>query len=143
MAYIVVVSATLFAAFILCCLINQISRDSQASGMDSSKRSILVTGCSDGGIGAALALELHRSGKWRVLATARDLNKMQSLSAAGIETLALDVVSEDSLQDAVRQVSKLLDGKLDGLLLNAGGGLSVRYPSTKFEYGILTLVCNL
>lgn len=93
--------------------------------MAPTKRSVLVTGCSDGGLGAAIALEMHRSGHWRVLASARNLKKMGTLASAGIETLALDVLSEDSLRAAVGHVSELVGGALDGLLLNAGGGLSV------------------
>ena len=95
------------------------------------KRSVLITGCSDGGLGAALALEMHRSGRWRVLASARNVKKMQPLIDAGIETLALDVLSEESLQSAFTHISDLLDGKLDGLMLNAGGGLSVGRPIHK------------
>lgn len=96
--------------------------------MAPPKRSVLITGCSDGGLGAALALEMHRSGQWRVLGSARNVKKMQSLIEAGIETLTLDVLSEDSLQSAFTHISDLLGGKLDGLMLNAGGGLSVRMP---------------
>ncbi|ETN44666.1 uncharacterized protein HMPREF1541_10336 [Cyphellophora europaea CBS 101466] len=89
------------------------------------KRSILITGCSDGGLGAALAHEMHRTGHWRVLASARSLKKMATLAAAGIETMTLDVLSEDSLEAGVAYVSELLGGSLDALLLNAGGGLSM------------------
>lgn len=88
------------------------------------KRTILVTGCSDGGLGAALALELHRTG-WRVFASARNPAKMSTLNAAGIETLALDVQSTPSLAACVAEVSKLTGGSLDGLINNAGGGLSM------------------
>lgn len=93
--------------------------------MAPAKRSILITGCSDGGLGAAIALEMHRSGRWRVLASARNVKKMQALESAGIETLSLDVLSEESLQASVTHISELLGGSLDGLFLNAGGGLSV------------------
>ena len=106
------------------------------------KRSMLITGCSDGGLGAAIALELHRSGRWRVLASARNTKKMQSLASAGIETLTLDVLSEESIQATVTHVSELLGGSLDGLLLNAGGGLSVwppfpSLPLSPFPFPIL------
>ncbi|CAL5870366.1 uncharacterized protein PFLUO_LOCUS4602 [Penicillium psychrofluorescens] len=84
-------------------------------------RTVLITGCSDGGMGAALAKEFHRQGD-RVFATARTLSKMASLKAAGIETLALDVVSEDSIQACLNQVSSLTGGSLDILVNNAGRG---------------------
>jgi 1-acylglycerone phosphate reductase len=88
------------------------------------KRTILVTGCSDGGLGAALALELNRTG-WRVFATARNPAKMTQMDAAGIEKLTLDVQSPESLAACVAEVSKMTDGSLDGLINNAGGGLSM------------------
>lgn len=96
--------------------------------MAPPKRSVLITGCSDGGLGAAIALAMHHSGRWRVLASARNVKKMASLSAAGIETLTLDVLSEESLQAAIKHITELLGGSLDGLLLNAGGGYSVCLP---------------
>jgi NAD(P)-dependent dehydrogenase (short-subunit alcohol dehydrogenase family) len=91
----------------------------------SSKRSILITGCSEGGLGAALAQAFQDTGRWRVLASARNLKSMDHLAASGIETLELDVLSEMSIKSAVEKVSALTDGKLDALLLNAGGGLAV------------------
>jgi threonine dehydrogenase-like Zn-dependent dehydrogenase len=93
----------------------------------ASKRSILITGCSEGGLGAALAQAFHDTGRWRVLASARNPKTMEHLAAGGIETLVLDVLSEESIKAAVEQVSTLTKGKLDALLLNAGGGLAVSY----------------
>ncbi|KAH8800428.1 1-acylglycerone phosphate reductase [Xylogone sp. PMI_703] len=77
-------------------------------------RAVLITGCSDGGMGAALAMEFHRQGD-RVFATARNPLKMASLKAAGIETLSLDVVSEDSIQACINQIRSLTGGSLDVL----------------------------
>ena len=82
--------------------------------MTTPKRTVLVTGCSDGGTGAALAQEFHRAGL-HVYATARDPSKMQSLTALGIETLPLDVQSESSIQDCVTKIPSL-----DILVNNAG-----------------------
>ncbi|KAF2723354.1 IBR finger domain protein [Polychaeton citri CBS 116435] len=82
--------------------------------MADSKRSVLITGCSDGGMGAALAIEFHKAGL-HVYATARDSSKMKTLAALGIETLLLDIQSESSIQDCVRKVSRL-----DILINNAG-----------------------
>src|ERR1700744_3574332 len=86
-------------------------------------RTVLITGCSDGGLGAALAMAFHKRGD-RVIATARDPAKMTSLAAQGIETLALDVVSEASIKSAVAHVSAKTGGALDVLVNNAGRGYS-------------------
>lgn len=87
-------------------------------------RTVLITGCSDGGLGAALALAFQKNGD-RVLATARNLSKMAHLKSLGVETLALDVLSEESLQAALKEVSALTNGSLDVLVNNAGAGYSM------------------
>ena len=84
--------------------------------MSTTKRTVLLTGCSDGGMGASLALAFHEAGL-KVFATARNPSKMASLKAAGIETLALDVQSEDSIKACLSQVPSL-----DILVNNAGAG---------------------
>ncbi|KAI1299113.1 hypothetical protein F5Y03DRAFT_386376 [Xylaria venustula] len=71
------------------------------------QKTVLITGCSDGGIGAALAAEFQLRGL-RVFATARDPSKMASLAALGIETLALDVTSDSSIEQAVATVQEKL-----------------------------------
>lgn len=87
--------------------------------MTGLKRTVLITGCSDGGLGAALALALHEAGL-HVYATARNVSKMATLSAAGIQTLVLDVNSDASISACVRQINSL-----DILVNNAGGGYSM------------------
>ncbi|KIW23264.1 uncharacterized protein PV07_11475 [Cladophialophora immunda] len=86
-------------------------------------RTVLITGCSDGGLGAALAIAFHKNGD-RVIATARNPAKMASLKAMGIDTLQLDVLSEDSVKAAVQATSQLTDNSLDVLVNNAGKGYS-------------------
>lgn len=81
------------------------------------QRTILITGCSTG-IGAALAAELHRRGH-RVFATARRLEALAPLAAAGIDTHALDVNDDDSIA-AVMSHLKNTAGQLDILINNAG-----------------------
>lgn len=85
------------------------------------KRSVLITGCSEGGLGFALAQEFHRKGL-RVFATARNLAKVQHLRDAGLEIIQVDVVDQTSVRGAVAAVSKLTGGTLDILVNNAGGG---------------------
>ncbi|KAK5454277.1 NADPH-dependent 1-acyl dihydroxyacetone phosphate reductase [Exophiala xenobiotica] len=87
-------------------------------------RTILITGCSDGGLGAALAIQFHQHGD-RVLATARNPAKMESLKKLGIETLTLDVLSDESIRACVKEASALTGGSLDMLINNAGAGYSM------------------
>ncbi|KAH7123209.1 hypothetical protein B0J13DRAFT_566238 [Dactylonectria estremocensis] len=87
----------------------------------AEKRTILVTGCSDGSLGSALALALHHVG-WRVFASARNLSKLTAAKDAGIECVQMDVGSDESISAAVEQVKQLTGGSLDGLVNNAGGG---------------------
>ena len=81
----------------------------------NSKRTVLITGCSDGGLGAALAIAFHEAGL-HVYATARNPSKMTHVESLGIETLTLDVQSDVSIAACV---SELTD--LDILVNNAGG----------------------
>ena len=85
----------------------------------SQQKTVLITGCSAGGLGAALAVAYHAAGH-RVFATARNPSKMSSLKAMGIETLTLDVMSEESISACVLEVGKLTGGTLNVLLNNAG-----------------------
>nr|POF19902.1 nadph-dependent 1-acyldihydroxyacetone phosphate reductase [Quercus suber] len=87
-------------------------------------QSVLITGCSDGGLGAALALAFQDAG-YRVIATARNVNKMGMMKERKIEMVQLDVLSEDSIQRAAKEVHALLNGTLDMLINNAGGGYSM------------------
>ena len=87
--------------------------------MASTKKSVLITGCSEGGMGAALAVAFHEAGL-RVYATARDQSKMASLEHAAIETLTLDVLSAESIAACVAKVPSL-----DILVNNAGNSYSM------------------
>lgn len=85
----------------------------------SRKQSALITGCSKGGIGDALAQEFHSRG-FRVFATARDLRKIQHLKELGCDVVSLEVLDENSLRKAVEVVQKESGGFLDYLVNNAG-----------------------
>lgn len=91
----------------------------------SQKRTALITGCSKGGAGDALAQEFHRNGI-RALATGRDLSKLEHLKGLGIETLQLDVEDSESIKAAAKAVAKMTGGKLDFLVNNAGMGELLR-----------------
>ena len=89
--------------------------------MSSPKRTILITGCSDASLGAALALAFHATGDYRVLASARNPARLSAMRAAGIETILMDVSSTDSLKSAFDEVDKLTgESGLHGLINNAG-----------------------
>jgi len=89
--------------------------------MSSSKPVALVTGCSEGGIGHALALNLVKRG-YQVFATARKESNMPGLAEAGCELLALDVTVEDSIKAALKEVESRAGGRLNLLINNAGTG---------------------
>lgn len=83
-------------------------------------QSVLITGCSAGGIGHALALAFQERGL-TVFATARSPSKMKDLgSLPNVHLLALDVVSPDSVAAAAKQVEVKTGGRLDYLVNNAG-----------------------
>ena len=88
-----------------------------------SRKTVLITGCSEGGIGHSLAQEWNSKGH-RVFATARTLDSMTSLQEVGIECFAMDVTDTISLKAVKEQIQKETDGTLDILVNNAGQGIS-------------------
>jgi NAD(P)-dependent dehydrogenase (short-subunit alcohol dehydrogenase family) len=80
-------------------------------------KNVLITGCSSG-IGAALALELHRRGH-TVYATARRPEALEALRTAGLRTLRLDVNDDASISAAFSSVQAEA-GHIDLLVNNAG-----------------------
>lgn len=87
----------------------------------SPKKTVLITGCSAGGIGDALAQSFHGKGH-RVFATARDLSKIEHLKEMGMTILPLDVVSTLSVNEALKAVIVGTGGSLDILVNNSGIG---------------------
>ncbi|KAI1277433.1 hypothetical protein F5Y07DRAFT_362943 [Xylaria sp. FL0933] len=86
----------------------------------ASSKTVLITGCSDGGIGSALAITFQRRG-FHVFATARDQSKMEALQGlSNVTLLTLDVVKPDDIKAAVEAVSKQTGGTLDYFVSNAG-----------------------
>ncbi|UNI23177.1 hypothetical protein JDV02_009012 [Purpureocillium takamizusanense] len=89
----------------------------------NSGKTVLITGCSAGGIGSALAQAFHDQG-CRVFATARALPKIAHLRDMGIDVLQLDVEDAASIASAVDRVGVATEGTLDLLVNNAGLGQS-------------------
>ncbi|PLB53811.1 NAD(P)-binding protein [Aspergillus steynii IBT 23096] len=89
-------------------------------------QSVLITGCSEGGIGSALVEEFHAKGL-HVYATARSKAKMAHLKELpNVSFLELDVTSSSSIEEAAKFVQDHA-GKLDILVNNAGQ--SMVYPA--------------
>ena len=90
---------------------------------EAKQRSVLITGATDG-LGRALALLMAQRG-YRVFAAGRSPEKFAQLEALAsekdlrLESVALDVCSDDSVERAVRQVLGQA-GHLDVLVNNAG-----------------------
>lgn len=91
--------------------------------MASRQKSVLITGCSVGGIGEGLAEVFHERG-YHVFATVRNLSRAsETLSnASNVTILILDVLSSESIAAAVESVSTKTGGRLDILINNSAGG---------------------
>jgi 1-acylglycerone phosphate reductase len=86
----------------------------------STTKSVLVTGCSDGGLGSALALTFAQRGLL-VFATARSTAKMTKLdNLPNVRLLTLDITKPEDVRAAVASVKKETGGSLDFLVNNAG-----------------------
>lgn len=92
--------------------------------MTITRKTCLITGCSKGGVGAALAEAFNGKG-YHVFVTARSVNKIpQTLhDASDVTVLALDVSSSESITAIAKAVQTQTGGKLDVLVNNAGLGL--------------------
>ncbi|CAG8979936.1 hypothetical protein HYALB_00013520 [Hymenoscyphus albidus] len=85
----------------------------------TSKKVVLITGCSDGGLGSALAQKFLRK-DYHVFATARNPSKMGTLSnQPNVTLLELDVTVTSQITTAVESIKKI-SGRLDILVNNAG-----------------------
>jgi len=83
-------------------------------------KNILITGCSSG-IGLCLARGLRERG-YRVFASARKAADVATLTAAGFDSLVLDLDSSESIQAAVRTVLDRTGGKIYALINNGAFG---------------------
>lgn len=78
----------------------------------SSRETVLITGCSDGGIGSELAIVFQECG-FHVFATARNPSKMSKpRDLPNVTLLTLDVVKPTDIKAAVEAVSKETGGSL-------------------------------
>jgi len=94
--------------------------------------SVFITGCSQGGLGDALAQEFHNRGL-HVIASARNLSKMDHLVKMGIDVVQLDTLEDASIQAAVEKVHELTGGSLSILVNNAGGLYNMPIADISFK----------
>ncbi|KAK2592011.1 NADPH-dependent 1-acyl dihydroxyacetone phosphate reductase [Conoideocrella luteorostrata] len=87
--------------------------------MLSARKTVLITGCSPGGIGHALALEFHKQG-CHVIATARQREALKALEELGMSAVQLEVTNAESIAACKAEVASITGGKLDILVNNAG-----------------------
>lgn len=105
--------------------------------------SVLITGCSAGGIGSALAETFHERGL-HVFATARSTSKMAHLEKLpNITLLELDVTDPKSIESAVEVVTAKTGGKLNYLINNSGQSLVLPALDTSIEDAKRLLDVNL
>jgi NAD(P)-dependent dehydrogenase (short-subunit alcohol dehydrogenase family) len=79
---------------------------------------VLVTGCTEGGIGYALCESFRQRGCC-VYATARRPETMAGLQEQGIRTLQLDVTSTAEIRSVIQHIQQQ-SGRLDIVVNNAG-----------------------
>ncbi|TAQ87142.1 hypothetical protein B7494_g4545 [Chlorociboria aeruginascens] len=105
------------------------------------QKSVLITGCSEGGIGESLAKAFHRKGL-RVFATARDLAKVEHLKSLGMDIFLLDVIDEISIKQAVERVKIATGGTLDILVNNSGSVLDSEISIVKkmFDVNVFAVI---
>ena len=83
------------------------------------KQTILITGCSHGGIGYATAKYLKTQG-YRVFASSRKQEDVEKLTAEGFETYLIDVLDDAQIDAALADILHKTGGTLDVLFNNAG-----------------------
>lgn len=87
----------------------------------SSRKTVLITGCSSG-IGYCAAHGLQQRG-YRVFATARRAESVAVLNNEGLESLQLDLDDSESIRAAVAEILQRTGGELYALFNNGAYGI--------------------
>ncbi|KAF3764156.1 NAD(P)-binding protein [Cryphonectria parasitica EP155] len=99
--------------------------------LEPGQKTVLITGCSPGGIGNELCKAFHDRGL-HVIATARNPAVLADfVGKPGFTCLQLDVTNEKSISACVEEVATLTGGTLDILVNNAGRTHTV--PATDLD----------
>ncbi|OJT04489.1 NADPH-dependent 1-acyldihydroxyacetone phosphate reductase [Trametes pubescens] len=106
--------------------------------MVGARKVVLITGCSEGGIGFWLAKEYAAFG-CKVYATARRTEAMASLVDPNIDKLRMDVTDEASIKAAVDEIIEK-DGRIDVLVNNAG--MTCSGPIAEIDFERITQTYN-
>lgn len=99
-----------------------------------SPKTVLITGCTAGGIGSSLAIAFHESG-YLVFATARAQAKIDKMLSGlpRVRMLTLDVTDLAQISRAAAEVSTATHGRLDVLVNNAGTNYTMPVLDTPIE----------
>jgi 1-acylglycerone phosphate reductase len=102
----------------------------------SHARSVLITGCSDSGIGSALAIAFQRRG-FTVFATVRSPEKASAIaSLPNVTIIIADITNPKSIAETVEIVrQKTSDNGLDILINNAAQGFPIPLVDSDLDTG--------
>ena len=89
--------------------------------MTKHQKTVVITGCTPGGIGYACA-HMVRDAGYRVIATARKPEALETLRNEGFETVELELADPESVRKAAEAIETLCDGRLYALFNNAAYG---------------------
>ncbi|GAM85301.1 hypothetical protein ANO11243_033050 [Dothideomycetidae sp. 11243] len=111
----------------------------------SQKKTVLITGCTPGGIGHSLALTLSRPPySYHVFATARTSSSLSALAdKPNITPLEADVTDSASIASLKDTVSAATGGQLDYLINNAGRNYTVPAAEVDMDEVRLTYATNV
>ena len=89
--------------------------------MTNNEKTVVITGCTPGGIGYTCAHMVRHAG-YRVVATARRAEALETLRKEGFETVELELADSESVRRAAETIESLCDGRLYALFNNAAYG---------------------
>ena len=104
-------------------------------------KTVLITGCSTG-IGASSARLLKERG-WTVIPTARKEADLERLRDEGFDPIEMDMADSESVARGAEEVLRRTEGRLGGLVNNAGFGQSGAVEDVKREHLLYQFEVNV